>query len=130
MTNIVITGNEEITSRIKELLKNIINLDTDTFSKDINLEKAALVTPLSILPLAAKITKKMNKNQELNIIYPASLAGYYSGSYLKSIKFPKGSDQYLLNQNSSYIPILHLNLQNKEQEKVAERGPRQYVSLL
>ncbi|OQX18497.1 MAG: hypothetical protein BWK75_06625 [Candidatus Altiarchaeales archaeon A3] len=129
MTNIVITGNEEITHRIKELLKNIVNLNTDTFSKDINFEKVLWVTPLSILPLAANITKKMNENPKLNIIYPAP-SGRYFESYLKSIKFPKGLDQYLFNQDSTYIPILHLNLQNKEQKNVAEIAINKYVSFL
>lgn len=130
MVDIVInSGNERDTQiRIEELFRNIISLDKDEAPKEINLEKVGWVTPLSILPIAVKITKKIEDNPNLKIVYPpfTNVVGY-----LNHMHFPKGLDDYAsYSQHTSYLPIIRLSLQGNSKIDSIDRAVSKYESLL
>ena len=118
---------KEVTDRIKELFMNIVRLDESGTSGEINLEKVNWVTPLSILPLAVKISKKIENNPELNIVYPSNeVAGY-----LKYMHFPNGLNEYgSYSQSASYIPIVCINLEGNSKNEGVDNAISKYASLL
>lgn len=110
MVIISITKNKDIYSRIKELAKNIYNLNKINSKDTIDLNGIEWVTPLSILPIAFKISNlqieriKIQKPKDDNIRW-----------YLDTILFPEGtSEPELIHWGETYLPITRV-VHNGEQ---------------
>jgi hypothetical protein len=121
---ISIKSQPDTIKRIKELLENLIYLDSLNEGTNVNISQIEFVTPLSIIPVASAINKK-------KLIYN------YKGenaSYLDIIHFPEGTNE-LLNTGwrKTYIPIIHFelsNLSNQEKSKLLNELHSKFLNLL
>ncbi|MBN1198725.1 MAG: hypothetical protein JXA23_05180 [Bacteroidales bacterium] len=87
--------------RLSELKKNLSYLDLKDENSSITIKQEGYVTPLSITPLAAIISKKqlVIKSKGENT------------SYLDTVSFPYGvSDIRSILADRTYIPIIHLRI--------------------
>lgn len=108
MSQIVISKNDVMMQRVKDLVNNlsILSDTTDT----INLTDVKWITPLSILPLAYKISK-IKSQHKINIIYPEDKN---IKSYLKTILFPEGTNNpFLITYGKTYLPIVRIKTNKK-----------------
>lgn len=113
MINIIDTSST--LNRLTELKKNLTYLDSQDDGSVIRIGKMAFITPLSITPIAYKISKK-------------GLSYNYQGenrSYLETVFFPEGitdSRMILSYSNRTYIPILCVH--------TASLGPQELTNQL
>jgi hypothetical protein len=105
---IKITSVFDTVYRLKELIDNLRYLASQNNNSVIKIAQISFVTPLSITPVSAIIDKKNLKHNYLE----------ENSSYLKTIYFPEGvSDIDKITARKTYLPIIHLCLENFQQEE-------------
>jgi hypothetical protein len=107
--------------RIKELIANLSYLETVDSGSNISIDIIEFATPLAVAPVASIINKK-----GLKYDYTGENA-----SYLRVIRFPEGIDELEgLSLQSTYIPIIHLNLKNLNRRTLSEQLNRLHSRFL
>ena len=116
MTKLILTQERDSIKRIKELVDNLNLLEEIT--PQVDLSSVNYVTPLTILPIAAKL-KKLSETKTINI---------HCSELLKQVKFPTGTGNPIFSDNMSEMPICHLSLSgdNRNQKDMIDDISTEY----
>ncbi len=106
MIKLSLTQERDPIQRIQELVNNLKTLEE--FASNIDLSEIHYLTPLTILPIAAKITK-LSENCNISLNTPNSLS---------SIFFPEGTTTPIADDNKNQMPICHVNLIKPEMNRI------------
>lgn len=112
MKQITLKSEISTINRLKELINNLLYLDSAEPKTCVHVDKIDFVTPFSITPIASMLNKK-----ELSHDYEGD-----KKSYLETIYFPDGLDRLeAIPLQKTFLPIIHLNIEGLDKTTLSER---------